>query len=471
MGRTRRRQRGKTRKNRTRRQDKSAKLGFYRHEPKPVRIGNYHVLFLPLATSATVRVECSIQGGHWGDAPGKAGVTHLLEHMMASAWKGCKNSLCPGLAKRGIVTNALVSSQYTSYFATGRSADVGVMLDYLANIVVRPRLTKSALVRERKAIKAELLRLLANPMRAVSDALGKLIYPARRYQSLDPREMLRVLPTLTLRDVERALHRTHSAPCMLFAVSGKYDRNAVEDALARLLRARPGRCPRICQPGPVPTPDCFRWTGGFANVPGGTPNTCRLAVAFPAVIGPAAPDFALVGLLQMVLGNGLESLLVRRLRVNMGLVYTVAVTAHSGRCGTVVEVRVVSSVDKAWEILVELLRTLMRYTHELVPAKLLASAKSKLLTHYASVCKGSSAAVMSHYLPQYFSQLGSAKPTIRTLGNVYDTVASAKRTTLRGLMRKVFVPEHSVIVNLSPRPLLGPRKKKVTWEDIWSAVG
>jgi len=121
--------------------------------------------------------------GSADDQPGKTGLAHFLEHMM---FKGTQkypgNFYMEEISRRGGLTNAATSRDYTSYYAVVHKNDVPIVLDMEADRMQNLTLPESEVGPERKVVLEERrMRTDNQPSAILHEAFQRAIYQAHPY--------------------------------------------------------------------------------------------------------------------------------------------------------------------------------------------------------------------------------------------------------------------------------------------------
>ncbi len=282
------------------------------------------LLVVPSRAAPVAAVQAWVGAGSADEAPGHAGIAHLVEHML---FKGTLRrgvgEIAGTVEAAGGDVNAWTSFDQTVYHAVVGSRDLDVALDVLADALVASTFDEVELAREQRVVAEEIRQGLDDPGRAAAQALfatAYVIHPYRR-PVIGSMESMRALR----RDDLVAFHRAaYVASNVTLVVAGDVDdgdvRRRVERHFAQL-RTGPLRRARAIEPAQV--------------APRGVVVTHDISEAQLAIGFHAPPlralDTAALDLAAVVLGQGGSSRLTTRLRDEQELVTGVIAQLHALR--------------------------------------------------------------------------------------------------------------------------------------------
>ena len=141
--------------------------------PNGFRIVTEH---MPGLMSASIGIWVQAGGRH--ERPEQNGIAHFLEHM---AFKGTKTrsplQIAEAIEDVGGYINAYTSKDMTAYYARVLSADVGLALDVISDIVLNPVFDPREIETERNVILQEIGQTLDTPDDIIFDWLQEVSYP------------------------------------------------------------------------------------------------------------------------------------------------------------------------------------------------------------------------------------------------------------------------------------------------------
>lgn len=262
----------------------------------------------------------SVSIGFWvgtgsvDEAPGQAGASHFLEHLL---FKGTPTRTARSIAEDvdavGGDMNAFTTKEYTAFYVRLLAEDQQMGLDILSDIIWSPAFRPEEFESERQVILEEILMHADDPADLVHDVLAGALYPEHPLG----REVLgeqATVEAMSVDDVAR-FHTAHYRPAnIVVAAAGRLDHDQVVEGLASGLRGRSG--------GAAP-----------ARVAPSLPGLSRMVLARPTeqvhlVVATPAPgrddeDRHAMSIVDHVLGGGMSSRLFQSIREERGLAYSV----------------------------------------------------------------------------------------------------------------------------------------------------
>lgn len=248
-----------------------------------------------------------------------AGLSHVLEHLVAGASSGKReedeNSLL--LQQIGNDSNAFTDSDQTCYFITTSADKLPIALDLLIDWTTNTNFTKEQFEREFKVVQRELEMGEAEPDRIFyqqSNAIRYLQHPAR----MPVIGFKTAFQRLTYEDAKAYFQQMYVPDNMIISVAGDIDLDATEAKIVEHVRGIKRKVvPAIGLPAepPVTTP---RSSVAHADV-----KEARINWAFPTV-DIHDPDLYAADVLAGVLGGSESSILVRKLRDELGVVLAIS---------------------------------------------------------------------------------------------------------------------------------------------------
>ena len=129
------------------------------------KINGYPFLFVH-EPNKVIHLEVVVHSGFIHETKRTSGVNHLLEHVLVSGWKKCKESCNTYWDKHGALVNASTDETAMRYYIKGDKKDIPDMVDYISSIVTRSLFHPSTLEKEKKT--------------TVSKSVFELLHPGRR---------------------------------------------------------------------------------------------------------------------------------------------------------------------------------------------------------------------------------------------------------------------------------------------------
>ncbi len=260
-----------------------------------------------------------VNTGTRNETRSQMGISHMLEHM---AFKGTTARSARQIAEEieqvGGILNAYTSREQTAFHARVLKADVGVALDIIADILVRPTFEESELERERQVVLQELGQARDTPDDIIFDHLQSTLYQDQPmgWPILGDEETVGGFSRDHLKSHMASQYR---AGAMTLVASGAVSHDAVVGLAERLFADMPE--------GQGPKAQAARYTGGDFRQKQDL-EQAHLIYAFP---GPASadPDYFTAQVYATALGGGTSSRLFQEVREKRGLCYSISAFASS----------------------------------------------------------------------------------------------------------------------------------------------
>lgn len=275
------------------------------------------VLMIPQVGALTATALVLVGVGSVHESKEENGLSHFLEHML---FKGTERfpttkSIVEVFERAGAVSNAFTSTQYTGYYAKGMPTHIPTFLDMLADIYLHSTLPVAEIEKERGVIIEEINMYEDQPAQKVGESLVALMYgdqPAGRNIAGPKANIARFT-----RDDIVAYHKKHyHADNTVVVVSGDIDPKSVYAQVKTLFGALVTARTPAKQKVKIEKKDLKR------TVLKKNSDQAHIAIGFHGV--PFAhPDARALTLLGTILGRGLSSRLVQRLREELGVAYFV----------------------------------------------------------------------------------------------------------------------------------------------------
>jgi predicted Zn-dependent peptidase len=269
------------------------------------------VLVMHLPQLATAAVSVFVKSGSEHEAASENGISHFIEHM---AFKGTRSRDCQRInldAERlGAEVNAHTDKDHTAFHMRGRASDVRAFVGMLGDIVRESTFPQAELEREREVILHEFADDDDDAMSTAFKLFDAACYG--RHAAARPvigrRANLRGFTRAALR---RWVERQYTGANTIVAVAGNVDADEVIAAAVAAFASMPrGEANRVAAPA---------FVGGVRTraLPGS--SQAHLVIGFP--VPPLVDEHAAFVVAAALLGEGMSSPLLDRLRERRGLVY------------------------------------------------------------------------------------------------------------------------------------------------------
>ena len=281
-----------------------------------LQIMGAEVFFLPDTEMPLIDVTFLVKAGDVDLDNAKAGLTDLLNYALI---RGGTEDFSPSelatvLDENGIRISINAGEEDTAFSLSVIKDDWEKGLELLAALLTRPRLDAQVLDAARGQILANLERQAGDAQAVAMRESMILRFPGHPYGQ-DPLEARIALPKLSAEDLRQFL-KTYVIPSnLIVAVSGDIDSRRVEDGLTRFFAKLPAGAPparEMSDPNGAPS------LMALIHKPGQVQS--QVILTMPGV-KRTHPDYWKSSLLMSVFG-GNDSLLYKRLRDDLGLVYS-----------------------------------------------------------------------------------------------------------------------------------------------------
>jgi predicted Zn-dependent peptidase len=276
--------------------------------PNGFRIVTEH---MPGLMSASIGIWVQAGGRH--ERPEQNGIAHFLEHM---AFKGTKTrsplQIAEAIEDVGGYINAYTSKDMTAYYARVLSADVGLALDVISDIVLNPVFDPREIETERNVILQEIGQTLDTPDDIIFDWLQEVSYPDQPFGRtiLGPAERV---GAFSQQDLINFVAQHYGPNQMILSAAGGVDHDEIMTKAIELF-------------GHLPRHEPFQMLG--ADFLGGEKRKVKkleqahFTLSFEAP-SYRAPDVYAAQIYGMALGGGMSSRLFQKVREENGLCYTI----------------------------------------------------------------------------------------------------------------------------------------------------
>jgi predicted Zn-dependent peptidase len=276
--------------------------------PNGFRIVTEH---MPGLMSASVGIWVTAGGRH--ERAEQNGIAHFLEHM---AFKGTKKRSALRIAEEiedvGGYINAYTSKEMTAYYARVLSADVGLALDVISDIVLNPVFDDREIEVERNVILQEIGQAMDTPDDIIFDWLQEASYPDQPFGRtiLGPADRV---AGFKREDLTRFVAEHYGPDQMILAAAGGVDHDAI---LAQATEVFGG-----LKPVGAPTVQVAAF-GGLERREVKDLEQVHFALAFESP-NYRAPDVYAAQIYATALGGGMSSRLFQKIREERGLCYSI----------------------------------------------------------------------------------------------------------------------------------------------------
>lgn len=409
---------------------------FYKTPPKLLNMNGYFLLLLPIAGSKATQMECSIFGGNFLENDKNSGIAHLTEHVLVNSSSLCGNNSCiEYLDKHGIEYNASTHSNFTNYWLKGVPVFNDVMLNYLISIIFSPNITEKTITKEKKAVYYELASNINDPVWKLQYVMRKALYKSSGLKNDSNYDLqLNVLKKLKAKDIYDYIDLTLKKRCVLFTISGKFDKQQIINNFKRLTRPYKKK---ICSIKNIKS-KCYTLSKKVLFIRNNKAKNTNINIVFPIDIKQGDKYGIYLGFLSSILGGDLNSLLLKRLREELNLVYGLKVATDIGVCGSILYITTSTKDEHVKQVLYEIFNILNHFKTHPIPIEKLKNEKLKLKLKMNQICISNPGTVSKFYTNQYFWQMNKKVRKIWTLSDIAKNIENLSTDTLNKLMKYIF---------------------------------
>lgn len=276
--------------------------------------------------SQAVSISLFVRGGSRHEQPGKAGVAHLLEHLV---FRGTKNRTSKEISEQvedaGGELNGFTDKEYTCYYSSIISETYTVAREILADIVFNPLLEERYFNLEKQIVDQEVNMLFNEPESYIHHLFYRTLWrghPLSFPEAGDPESIKKI----ELEDLVEFYNNHYRPQDIILVCSGAVDAEKLNEwAVSELsVSSHPKRNKIQDPPIPCSRIELFPREGNQAYVGMGVPG-----------YNASDPKKHVERILATILGAGMSSRLFQKIREEMGLVYSIySYCRYLSDCGT-----------------------------------------------------------------------------------------------------------------------------------------
>lgn len=254
-----------------------------------------------------------------------SGISHFIEHLMfKGTQKRSASDIAESLESVGGQLNAFTTKELTCYYAKVLDEHIDIAVDVLTDMFFNSTFTDKAIKKERGVIEEEIKMYEDTPDELIHDLFVHTVWP----QNPLGKPILGTIKSLEGINREAILeyiNNNYTPDKIVIAVAGNIEHQAIQDKIAPIFKTlnRPGKSCSIETPHGTKT--------GVANI---TRDIGQVQICFGTKgIAQGNKHLYAIHILNNVLGGGLSSRLVQRIREERGLAYSVF-SYHTAFCDT-----------------------------------------------------------------------------------------------------------------------------------------
>ena len=394
----------------------------------------YKILIVPIEETNIIYVQSFILSGRMNEDIKTSGISHLLEHILTEAWKKCKDDCAKYWGKKGIITNASTGDTTINYYVEGLEKNYKELIEYIVKITTTPQFKESRIEVEKKAVREELNRELTDEGWKIADKVSKLLYNHEGLQSSNDLPLqiknLKHLDKETLIDY---CEKIYTPKNILFIVSGDVNKNKILKVFEKFLPKKSSFGTKNIQCNVFN--DIKKPITRFIKKKNA--KTAEIVMAFASKVYPWEEDFFYFDILIDLLSGGMHSLLMRRLRTELHLVYNVKVYLESEIIGTLATIETTGDQGKTKKIIKEIKSVFKDLIQGNWSEDHITRLKDKFFIRDEKICKNN-IFFGDYYGEQYLYQLYKEKPKITTTKQKRKLIKNLTKKKLINVAKRVF---------------------------------
>ena len=363
-----------------------------------------------------------------------SGISHLLEHILTESWKKCKDDCAKYWGNKGIITNASTGDTTINYYVEGLEKNYKELIEYIVKITTTPQFKESRIEVEKKAVREELNRELTDEGWKIADKVSKLLYNHEGLQSSNDLPLqIKNLKHLDKETLIRYCEKIYTPKNILFIVSGDVNKNKILKVFEKFLPKKSSFGTKNIQCNVFN--DIKKPITRFLKKKNA--KTAEIILAFASKVYPWEEDFFYFDILVDLLSGGMHSLLMRRLRTELHLVYNVKVYLESEIIGTLATIETTGDQGKTKKIIKEIKSVLKDLIQGNWSEDHITRLKDKFFIRDEKICKNN-IFFGDYYGEQYLYQLYKEKPKITTTKQKRKLIKNLTKKKLINVAKRVF---------------------------------
>ena len=397
-------------------------------------INQYKILIVPIEETNIIYVQSFILSGRMNEDKKTSGISHLLEHILTESWKKCKDDCAKYWGNKGIITNASTGDTTINYYVEGLEKNYKELIEYIVKITTTPQFKESRIEVEKKAVREELNRELTDEGWKIADKVSKLLYNHEGLQSSNDLPLqIKNLKNLDKETLIDYCEKIYTPKNILFIVSGDVNKNKILKVFEKFLPKKSSFGTKNIQCNVFN--DIKKPITRFLKKKNA--KTAEIILAFASKVYPWEEDFFYFDILVDLLSGGMHSLLMRRLRTELHLVYNVKVYLESEIIGTLATIETTGDQGKTKKIIKEIKSVLKDLIQGNWSEDHITRLKDKFFIRDEKICKNN-IFFGDYYGEQYLYQLYKEKPKITTTKQKRKLIKNLTKKKLINVAKRVF---------------------------------
>ena len=406
------------------------------------RINNFKVLLIPVKNTNVVYVQSFILSGYMNETPATSGISHLLEHVLGDSWSKCNDDCAKYWGDRGIISNASTSDTTINYYIEGLHKDLEEIIEYIVKITTNPQITNARIEKEKNAVREELKREMNDPYWKITKELTERIYKHSGLKSgMNIPLQLKNLKHFNKRSLEKFCNKIYTPKNILFMVAGNIQESNITQLFHKYL-------PRNAYPGTknvrqnvlttITRPQIYHL---------GNPKSksAELCIAFSTSLFPWERDVNYFSLIEYLFTDGLNSLLMSRLRGELHLIYNITMDLETNVTGSLALIETTCKEENVAAVVSNIKDIIKNLQQGHLEDRQLTRVKDISLIYEETDCK-TPTYYGDLYGEQYAAQLFREKPVIISPKDKLHLIKNTTKQDIIRVSRKIFPLNKAIIL-------------------------
>jgi len=405
-------------------------------KPQVIEINDFKIILNHDVNAKTTMVESYISSGFINENNENAGISHLLEHVVTEGWEKCGKNGCQAYwKKRGVLTNASTGQTTIQYYMNGLKEYTYDMLDYIVSISIDPKITKSRMNKEKKAVQNELMIHAAHPQMGLYNLLNSMIFRIEGLVVQDDMPLqLNNLKNFKVEDLESWCKRYYGSGNMIFVISGNFSQSKVISLLKKkLTKARPIKIlPQYT--------DIYKPGIEIAYLKDKTIDNTTIGFAFQAPIYQKDMGVFYIEFFKEFIGSGITSMLMDELREKKQWIYNVGIDNYTNPYGTFLVIEISTKNKHIKNVVSHTLKILKKLADGDFEDSYLDYVKKAYMVEHYETCLNNSY-LSSFYGEQYINQIyiKGEEPSILSFKQVAESILNLKKKQFVSFIKKLLL--------------------------------
>jgi len=433
---------------------------------KPIvyREKGYQIILVPMKDEKTVYVRSTIHGGNSAETKNTSGIAHLMEHALTDAWKTCpymNHQKCREYwHDKGTTSNAYTGDNDIVYYIQGFTDLTEDMVDYIVTISAAPFISSKVIKEEKSPVLNELLMYKNKTYSQLHQQRYEMIYCNEGLMHYENWEtQIKNLKKLHRKDIVKFFREVYTPQNVSFIVAGNFDVRRVKQRLKGLLAqadyyTRYGE-KNTAKPESADTWQNKRLTKPFLNEGNNfrsivNRKTDKTAIELWYTLDmEKVKDYdVFFPMFKHLLTSGFYSLLLKHLRTNLNLVYSISVKLHEGPYGVLIQFSTSCVPKKEEKVIREIMKKLTSLCRNL-DKKMFENAKKVYELHYLNN-RQNAAWVGNFYANQYFNKSRRKKVNIYGPEEQLKAIKTVSKSKMSKILCNFFTKANLKIICEGP---------------------